>query len=169
MENTLKNWLSNWHNKQYRAMLTDSQISWVNADYIVKGIPQDVGLYIRDLYKQTDLLDYEILTQHPVKYGEETLDERVIVDYTVACRINYKGLLITKDEVRLIRIVQETKDGKPTAKGKWGVNPISALRKIDHNFSNAKKGVSSFADLVPKMKAITDSMDGFKTKENRTK
>ncbi|MFA7327141.1 MAG: hypothetical protein WC121_10785 [Candidatus Kapaibacterium sp.] len=173
-EKAIKSWLENWKNKKYRAMLDFSQISWVNADYIVKGIPQDVGLYIKNLYKNTELLDFEILTTHTVKYkGKdkvESLDEKIIIDYTVACKIYYKGLSIAKDEVRLIRMIQETKDGKGTpTKGKWGVNPMSALRKVDYDFTNIKKNTKTFEELVVKMRSIIDDMADFKTKENRTK
>lgn len=135
-EKALKNWLENWKNKKFKLMLEDSQISWVNADYVVKGIRQDVGLYIKNLYKNTELLDYEILESHPVKYDnkgkEETFDDKVMIDYTVSCKVYYKPLSTVKDEVRLMRLIQENKDGKPTpTKGKWGVNPMSALRKIE--------------------------------------
>ena len=168
-EKALKNWLENWKNRNFKLMLDDSQISWVNADYIVAGIPQDVGLYIKNLYKQTELLDYEILTTHAVKYNEDTLDEKVIIDYTVACKIHYKKLSTAKDEVRLIRMIQETPDGKATpTKGKWGVNPMSALRKVDYNFSGVKKGSTSFTETVSKMRGVIDNMAEFKTKENRT-
>ena len=168
-EKTLTNWLEKWKKRSFRAMLEDSQISWVNADYIVKGIPQDVGLYIKNLYKQTQLLDYQILNTHQVKHNEEVLNEKVIIDYTVACKIYYIGLAIAKDEVRLIRMIQETRDGKPTAvKGKWGVNPMSALRKVDYDFSKIRKDTPVFTDLVKKMRDIIDNMADFKTKENRT-
>lgn len=172
-EKALKNWLENWKNRKFKLMLEDSQISWVNADYIVAGVPQDVGLYLKNLYKQTELLDYEILTTHKVEYkdknGVETLDSKIIIDYTVACKIYYKGLSIAKDEVRLIRMIQETPDGKATpTKGKWGVNPMSALRKLDYDFTKIKKGNTTFGDLVKKMRNVIDDMAEFKTKENKT-
>jgi hypothetical protein len=125
----LNKWLKAWKGRNYKEMLKHSQISWVNQNYYERGRKIDVRLYLKNLYKNTELLEYEILEAVPAKYKGGELDSNIMTDVRVKCKVYYKNVPICRDEIRLIRLINENKEGKPTANGEWGVNPMSALRK----------------------------------------
>ena len=153
-EKALINWLTAWQNKKYADMLEFSQISWVhNGGSVEKGKRPENIPYNKNLFKNTELLEFEIISSHPCKYGDQTLEEKVIIDFTVACKIFYKLVPICKTEVRLIRLIQEDKNGEATlTKGSWGVRPQSSLRKVDTDFLNLGVQNPTFENLVKEMK-----------------
>lgn len=125
----LNKWLKAWKSRNYKEMLKHSQISWVNQNYYERGKKIDVRLYNKNLYKNFELLEYEIIEEIPATYKGGEYDNRVFKDYRVRCKVYYKKVPICKNEVRIIRLVQEDKEGNPVIEnGVWGINPVSAYR-----------------------------------------
>lgn len=147
-EKAIREWLTAWKKRDYRKMFELSQVSWG------LGKEQKNQLYIKNLYKNTELLDFDILLSEPIKYGTkgEVLTPEVMLQFFVVCKVFYKQVPICKDEIRVINVIQEDKEGKATTSdGIWGVNPMSALRKFKDEFLNVKFGETSKKELKEKL------------------
>lgn len=125
----LNKWLKAWKSRNYKEMLKHSQTSWVNQNHFERGKKIDIRLYNKNLYKHLELLDYEIIEEIPATYKGGEYDSNIFKDFRVKCNVFYKKVPICKDEVRIIRLIQEDKEGNPTTEnGEWGINPMSAYR-----------------------------------------
>lgn len=153
-QEALTNWLTAWKKRDFNKMFALSQVSWRGQEHIVNGIVKSNDPYLKRLYKDVELLDFEILMSDSIEYGDkkEKLDPNVILQYYVVCKIFYKKISIVKDEIRVINIIQETKDGTAVnEEGTWGVNPNSALRKFKDDFLEVQYGKTKVEDLKARL------------------
>jgi len=111
MKKVLERFLKYWKKRNYQRMYNLCQKTWVSKH--TKG-------ELMNMFKSVDLEDYNIL--------EIEWDKPEIKKVKLGLKINgvYK--------ITHVNVICEIKAFKPSAKGNWGVNPISLLKteKIDN-------------------------------------
>lgn len=119
-ERTLANYLEAWRKSQWGEMFEATQLTWKNDNKIDK---------LKQLCSGFRLLGAEIKGHR----GIPTLSNTVAQD--IIATIHYKFPLWTKRGANkvytkdiVVRLICETEPYQASPEGRWGVNPISALR-----------------------------------------
>ena len=108
--------LESWKNRDFQEMFDSSQLSWASENY-----PNTLAVK----FGHWQIEDFEVMEETP--YEEEIVSD-------VSFRIKSKGIWTDPSTARVVREIGPFKASKD---GKWGVNPISAMRIL----SKIKKGM----------------------------
>lgn len=120
--------LNEWANRNFDNMVLHCQTSWVKSTGgKLKSRAFLRGWWIHQKLKYINIPDE--LEFKPCIHDGQTLDEDIVIDVKIPLVVRYStGFL--NEEIRVIRLIKETKEGIPSKNGEWGVNPISVNRKL---------------------------------------
>lgn len=117
-ERTYAEFVQAWQQKNFVEMLNKAQVSWCR-DNTERSVTEIQGMFSG--------LECECLLYiDPVESG--SLNSAVIYDILACLRI--KSGKVRKVVKFVPRLIKEDAEGKPDENGIWGVNPVSAFKKL---------------------------------------
>ena len=118
-EAKMREFLKAWKNKKWNKMVDSCQITWLfNNDNAKQLLQSQYGPFV--------LMQYKIKVDKIVMIGDNKVMAHVPVTITLK---NLLGKVEQKYSVGVV--VKEEKPYQTNVDGKWGVNPVSMLRRIN--------------------------------------
>lgn len=113
-EKILKSFMYSWKNEDWEEMWKNTQITWHSKKM------NNVKM-LSDLFGVKKLQDYKIVETNAI--SNCCTDIEVLITYSTS-EMPDKKVTIKP------RLLKEIKEYRPSPDGRWGVNPISALREF---------------------------------------